>query len=54
MTALTKSLEFTQDRLKGEINDIKKNIKNLETTINPLNTGFTFIQYLLTKFCTLS
>ena len=33
MTKLTKSREFTQDRLKGEINDIKKNIKNLDATI---------------------
>ena len=32
MTKLTKSLEFTQDQLKGEINDIKENIKHLETS----------------------
>ena len=33
MTELTKSLEFTQDQLQGEINNIKENIKHLETSI---------------------
>ena len=33
MTELTKSLEFTQDQLEGEINNITENIKHLETSI---------------------
>ena len=33
MNELTKSLEFTQDQLEGEINNIKENIKHLETSI---------------------
>ena len=33
MTELTKSLEFTKDQLQGEINNIKENIKHLETSI---------------------
>ena len=33
MTELTKSLEFTQDQLEGEINNIKENIKHLESRI---------------------
>ena len=33
MNELTKSLEFTQDQLEGEINSIKENIKHLETSI---------------------
>ena len=33
ITELTKSLEFTQDQLDGEINNIKENIRNLETSI---------------------
>ena len=33
MIELTKSLEFTQDQLEGEINYIKENIKYLETSI---------------------
>ena len=33
MTELTKSSEFTQDQLEGEINNIKENIKHLETSI---------------------
>ena len=33
MTELTKSFEFTHDQLEGEINNIKENIKHLETSI---------------------
>ena len=33
MNTLTKSLKFTQDQLEGEINNIKENIKHLETSI---------------------
>ena len=33
MIELTKSLEFTQDQLDGETNNIKENIKHLETSI---------------------
>ena len=33
MNELTKSLEFTQDQLEGEINSIKENIKHQETSI---------------------
>ena len=33
MNKLTKSLEFTQDQLEGEINNIKENIKHLGTSI---------------------
>ena len=33
MNKLTKSPEFTQDQLEGEINNIKENIKHLETSI---------------------
>ena len=33
MTELTKSFEFTQDQLEGEINNIKENIKHLEKSI---------------------
>ena len=33
MTELTKCLEFTQDQLEGEINNIKENIKHRETHI---------------------
>ena len=33
MTELTKCLEFTQDQLEGEINNIKENIKHLESRI---------------------
>ena len=33
MTQLTKSFEFTQDQLEGEINNIKENVKHLETSI---------------------
>ena len=33
MNELTKSLEFTQDQLEGEINNIKENIKHLEKSI---------------------
>ena len=33
MTELTKGLEFTQGQLEGEIDNIKRNIKYLETSI---------------------
>ena len=33
VTGITKSIGFTQDQLEEEINNIKKNIKNLETSI---------------------
>ena len=33
MTELTKSLEFTQDQLEGEINNINENIKHLEINV---------------------
>ena len=33
MNELTKSLEFTQDQLEGEINSIKESIRHLETSI---------------------
>ena len=33
MNELTKSLEITQDQLEGKINNIKQNIKHLETSI---------------------
>ena len=33
MIELTKSIEFTQDQLEGEINNIKENIKHLETSV---------------------
>ena len=39
MIELTKSLEFTQDQLEGEINDIKENIKHLETVIEGIEDG---------------
>ena len=39
MIQLTKSLEFTQDQLEGEINDIKENIKHLETIIEGIEDG---------------
>ena len=39
MIELTKSLEFTQDQLEGEINDIKENIKHLETIIEGIEDG---------------
>ena len=33
ITKLTKSLDFTKDQLEGEINNIKENLKHLETSI---------------------
>ena len=33
MTKLAKSLDFTKDQLEGEINNIKENLKHLETSI---------------------
>ena len=32
MTELTRSLEFTEEELEGEINNIWENFKNLETS----------------------
>ena len=39
MIELTKSLEFTQDQLEGEINEIKEYIKHLETIIEGIEDG---------------
>ena len=36
MPELTKSLEFTQDQLTGEMNNIRENIKSLETSIKEI------------------
>ena len=33
ITKLTKSLDFTKDQLEREINNIKENLKHLETSI---------------------
>ena len=32
ITKLTESLDFTKDQLEGEINNIKENLKHLETS----------------------
>ena len=40
MTELTKSLEFSQDQLEGEINDTKENIKHLETSIKGIQMTY--------------
>ena len=40
MTELTKSLEFNQDQLEGEINDTKENIKLLETSIKGIQMTY--------------
>ena len=40
MTELTKSLEFTQNQLEGEINNTTENIKHLETSIKGIKDDF--------------